>query len=70
MNFGRFPILSEGVFIKISLVLFFGTLIMCGYGYIHNIVNLYQSTQGFCGKTIVQYLGIVFPPLGVVLGWV
>lgn len=69
MNFSRFPILSEGMFIKISLVLFFGVLIMFGYGYIHNIINLYHSTQGFCGKTIVQYLGVVFPPLGALLGW-
>jgi uncharacterized oligopeptide transporter (OPT) family protein len=59
-------------FAQISVLFIFivaiaSVLIASFYGYIHNIVNLYHSPMS--GKCIVQYLGIVFPPLGVLLGW-
>jgi hypothetical protein len=39
------------------------------YGYIHNLLNLYNSQLSMTGKCILQIIGVICPPLGVLLGW-
>jgi len=40
------------------------------YGWVANIVKLWQSDTALSGAFALRLLGVIFPPLGAVLGFV
>lgn len=50
-------------------ILMIGFLIAAGYGWVMNIVSL-ANAEAFSGLVLMRAVGIIFAPLGAVLGYV
>lgn len=43
-------------------------LVLAGYGYIQNIIFLFNMDE-FCGEMVIRAIGVLFFPAGIVLGF-
>jgi uncharacterized membrane protein (DUF485 family) len=50
------------------LVFYVAIIIAVGWGWILNILQVVHSTV-FSGLLLARVLGLIFPPLGAILGW-
>ena len=65
--------LAASVFVYVVVIILFLFIALSGYGYVNNIIILCATEVLIDGVTIKEALrivGIFFPPLGVVMGYV
>jgi len=58
--------------IKDAAVVFgtFAMFFLAGSGYALNIISLYNAMGGpFTAQILFRLVGIIFPPIGIVVGW-